>query len=170
MVVTVLANHPFETKTTYLIDLILSMSEKFTQSIFQHVEGIKNMPKSFDEAYTLSYPIIVAYTLAKALDYISQRFLENSKDAMNVVKKLSIKKLISKSNIDPTNISNDYAEKSENNEYMREMYIGDKLCKTIGGTFSNRDLIYEISLAYSEFFDKAFVGAMSKVWLMSGQD
>ena len=160
--------HPFGIKTTYLIDLILTMSEKFTQNIFGQVRGIRNMLKSPEELYILAYPMIASYTLAKSIEYLSQRFLENRVEDVALIRKLLIAKIREKANINASVLINEYAEKSETNEYMKEMYIGDKICKTIGGTFSNRDLISEISLMYSEFFDKIFVPAMSKVWLMSG--
>lgn len=98
------------------------------------------------------------------MEYIHTRFL---------VKKYEYEMLSStiktvfnqKTNINSDTFQNEYESFSSGNNYMREMYVGDKIVKLCGGTFSNRLLIDEICVIFHFYFDNVAIPKLNKLRL-----
>ena len=98
------------------------------------------------------------------MEYIHTRFL---------VKKYEYEMLSStiktvfnqKTNINSDTIINEYVSLSFSNCFMKEMFIGDKIVKLCGGTFSNRLLIDEICVIFHFYFDNVAIPKLNKLRL-----
>jgi len=71
--------------------------------------------------------------------------------------------------IDPGTVLSEYESLSSNNSYMREMYIGDKIVKSCGGTFSNRVLIDEVCVKFYFYFNNIAVPKLTRLWMLYGR-
>ena len=71
------------------------------------------------------------------MEYIRTRFLVNRYEYDKLSKTVNTV-LYKKANINSDTIINEYVSLSFRNCFMKEMFIGDKIVKLCGGTFSKR--------------------------------
>ncbi|HBH17384.1 MAG TPA: hypothetical protein DDX14_00285 [Cyanobacteria bacterium UBA9579] len=154
-----------ENKYTFLAENILTMSKEFTNYIINTVDGLLNLGKDAEYIWEKTYPIISSYFIYKSLEYIHTRFLVNKYeyDKLNNTVKTVFNQ---KTNINSDTILNEYESLSFINSYMMEMYIGDKIVKLWGGTFSNIKLIDEICVKFYFYFDNVAVPKLTKLCLL----
>ena len=153
-----------ENKYTYLEENVVTVSKEFSNYIINTVDGLMNLGKDAEYIWEKTYPIISSYFVYKTLEYIHTRFL---------VKKYEYEMLSStiktvfnqKTNINSDTFQNEYESFSSGNNYMREMYVGDKIVKLCGGTFSNRLLIDEICVIFHFYFDNVAIPKLNKLRL-----
>jgi len=157
-----------DTKYNYLAENIALMSKEFTDYLVNTAEGLKNLGKDIDSIWEKSYPIISSFFLYKSLEYLHTRFL--NEDAQYTKLEKFVKTIFKEqTKIDPGTVLSEYESLSSNNSYMREMYIGDKIVKSCGGTFSNRVLIDEVCVKFYFYFNNIAVPKLTRLWMLYGR-
>ena len=154
-----------ENKYTYLEENVVSVSKEFTNYIINTVDGLMNLGKDAEYIWEKTYPIISSYFVYKTLEYIRTRFLV-SKHEYDRLSKTVKTVLYKKANINSDTIINEYVSLSFGNCFMKEMFIGDKIVKLCGGTFSNRKLIDKICVKFYFYFNNLAVPKLTKLWLL----
>jgi hypothetical protein len=154
-------------KASYFVDLVISVSKKFIDELLATTPSFENLDKTSDEIYKIVEPIISSFILFKVGDYVSRRFIKESDVSVAFLNHM-IAHFRTETGFDPIPLINQYRDSAENNSYMRQMFIGDKVCKACGGTFSNRGFIDEISIKFMSFFDTFIIPTIGRVWVISG--
>jgi len=154
-------------KASYFVDLVISVSKKYIDELLATTPSFENLDKSTDEIYKIIEPIVSSFMLFKVGDYISRRFIKDSNVSVAFLNYM-IANFRTETGYDPIPLINQYRDNAENNNYMRQMFIGDKVCKACGGTFSNRGFIDEISIKFMTFFDTFIIPSIGHVWVISG--
>lgn len=153
-----------ETKGVYIADLVLSVSNTFSDQLISRVSYFRNLSKTYDELLELINPVVSAFLLYKCTEYIRRSLLRTDTD-FDVLWKSALKRFKNEALYDPILIVNEYKDVSAHNNYMKEMFLGDKICKICGGTFSNRHLVDEITVRYLFFFNKFIIPSLGRIWM-----
>lgn len=156
-----------ECKGVYVADLVLSVSNAFSDQLISGIPYFRNLSKSYDELYLLIHPIVSAFLLYKCTEYVRRSLLKTETE-FDYLWNSSLKRYKNEALQDPLLIINEYKDASIHNDYMKEMFLGDKICKICGGTFSNRYLIDEITVRYLFFFNKFIIPSLGRIWMTAG--